>query len=331
MSEIITYILFFIGFIFLAKGADYLIKGAKSIARRFDTPEIIISLTVVSLGTSAPELVINLFSVNRQRPEIALGIIIGSNLAIMLLGLGVIAVINPINIDMEAATKAIPLNIIASIAFAALASGIYLGNLDINVITIRDGIILLCFMAIYLYYLFSAAQEKHEEAEAKDNGTDRQTKKQEANPYWGILLFLILGVTGLYFGGQWVVDGIIAVSRQFGLGEFIVASTLVAVGSSLPEIITSITAALKKHTAISVGTVIGSCILNIFMVLGITALVSPLTITNRVSIDTLIVLLVSILVFLAMFLGKGYQIKRWQGYVFIVLYIVYVIYVFVRG
>lgn len=297
------------GFILLVYGANFLVKGAVSLARRLGVSALIIGLTVVALGTSAPELVVNLLSVARGSTELALGNIFGSSIANILLILGLTAIVSPVVVQRETVWKQIPFSLLAAIVVIIMGSDTLLGGRTSNVLSRADGLLLLAFGAAFIYYTFRTSQP----------GTlKEQLETLPASKTWA---YVIGGLVGLGLGGKFIVDAATGLARGFGVSEHLIGLTVVAIGTSLPELATSLVAAKKKQADIAVGNVVGSNILNIFLILGLTATVAPIPFSSRALQDGLIAAAASLLLFIAMFVGSRHRLDRWQGALFVVAYV----------
>ena len=319
------YVLFVIGFLLLVKGADWLVEGSSALARRFGVPSIIVGLTVVAFGTSLPEMIVNVFSASQGNTDIALGNVIGSNLSNILLILGLTAAIFPLDVKVATAWKEIPFSLFAIVVLFVMSNDTLIDHLNLSVLTASDGILMLCFFGFFLYYVIEMALRHHEE-----NPFNNKEMKENL-PTWKIALYLVSGVICLYFGGRWVVDGAIVIARKFGLSDYLISATVVAIGTSLPELVTSIIAATKKEPDLSVGNVIGSNIFNVLLVLGTTSIIKPIPVNPGINYDLIFTMVVTVYLFLFMFVGKKYKLERWQGIFFVILYLMYVAYVIMRG
>ncbi|MDA1337328.1 MAG: calcium/sodium antiporter [bacterium] len=319
---IFTYILFFVGFVALIKGAGLLVDGASSLAKRLGVSTLVIGLTVVAFGTSAPELIVNIFASINGNTDIAIGNILGSNIANILLILGISAAIYPLAIKKGTVWKEIPLAFLAVIALAFMANDAFIDNSSFSALTRIDGFVLLSFFVIFLYYVFGIS--KAEPANAV-----------EIKPHTRSLLlsFLMIGggLAALALGGKWIVDGAVVIAASFGVSEALIGLTIVAVGTSLPELATSAVAAYKKDVDIAVGNIVGSSIFNIFWILGLSAMIRPLPFSQTLMNDVVIAITATFLLFAFLFIGKRHILERWQGICFIALYIAYVAYVIIRG
>lgn len=314
----LTYTLFIIGFGFLIKGADLLVDGASSIAKRFNISNLVIGLTIVAFGTSAPEFIVNIFASLKGNSDIAIGNILGSNIANILLILGVSAIIYPITAKKNTVLKEIPLSLLAAVALGVVANDVLLDGGSFSAITRTDGLILLLFFIIFLYYTFGIAKT------AVDEDLGDQEIKLMKN--WQAVLFIVLGLIGLTLGGQWIVNGAIKIASNLGVSQSLIGLTIVAIGTSLPELATSAMAACKKQSDIAIGNVVGSNIFNIFWILGASAIIHPLPFNISANRDIAMTILASLLLFSIMFIGKKRVIERWQGAVMLSLYLGYLVF-----
>jgi len=328
------YVLFVIGFVLLIKGADLLVEGASTLAQRYGVPSIIVGLTIVAFGTSLPELIINVISAVRGNTDIAMGNVIGSNISNILLIMGLTAAICPLKVKASTAWKEIPFSMLALAVLFVVSNDVLIDNLRESLITRSDGVLMFCVFAIFIYYLFEMALKHH--AEIPLDGTGRQVKKiakeeKRQKKIWVIVLMLLGGLVGLYLGGRWVVEGAVVIARKFGLSDFLISASIIAVGTSLPELVTSLTAAIKEEPDLSVGNIVGSNIFNVFLVLGTTSIIKPIPVTPGINNDIIFTMVITLYLFLFLFLGKDYKIERWQGVVFFILYVFYIAYIILRG
>jgi len=318
----LTLVLLVFGFIFLIKGADYLVQGSSSLAKKLRVSDLIIGLTIVALGTSTPELVVNLVASFRGTADLAIGNVLGSNIANILLILGVSATIYPLVVHKNTVYKEIPFALLAVLALFFLVNDQDLASQKANLLSRGDGLVLLLFFLIFMYYVFSVAV-------SKPNSEDAVLEEDiEVLPMWQSWMMIIAGILGLVFGGQWVVDSAVAIAKMLGVSEKLIGLTVVAIGTSLPELVTSAMAAYRQKTDIAVGNVVGSNIMNILFILALTAVVSPLSFSNDLQVDLWMVIGVTVLLFLALFVGKRRLLERWQGVVFIVVYLMYISFAF---
>lgn len=320
----LVYILFAVGIFLLVKGADYLVEGSTSLAKKLRVPTLIIGLTIVAFGTSMPELIVNIVSAIKGTGEVAFGNIIGSNISNILLILGIAALITNLKIQHSTIWKEIPFSLLAIIVLFVFSNVFFLDKLNINSLLRTEGIILLLFFVIFLYYVFELVKRKKLQFE---------DKKIEIKKHSGVVIFLMIlgGSVGLYFGGKWTVEGAISIAQACGLSQFLISATIIAIGTSLPELITSITAALKKDVDLAVGNVVGSNIFNIFWILGVSAIIKPIPFPSFINIDLIILLFATLLLFLFMFVGKRHELERWQGIIFLLIYISYIAFIIIRG
>lgn len=301
------------GFILLLRGAHFLVLGASALARRLGISALVVGLTVVAFGTSAPELVVNLFSAARGETDIAVGNVLGSNLANIMLILGLAAAIAPLTVQRTTTWKEIPFSILAAVMVLVMGNDVLFDGRSWDAITRVDGFVLMSFFVIFLYYIFGISKGSGERGDPVE---DLKTTR--------IAAYILGGLVALAVGGSLIVEGATAVARAIGVSEHIIAMTVVAVGTSLPELATSVVAALKRNSDIAVGNIVGSNIFNIFLVLGLSSLLNPLPFGPLAVRDAAMVVAVSALLFLGVFVGKRHTIERWQGIVFIVLYFAYV-------
>ena len=302
------------GMALILLGANGLTDGSSSVAKRFGISDLVIGLTIVAFGTSAPELMVSLVSSIKGSAQLAIGNVVGSNIFNILMIVGLTAVVMPIKVQKNTITNEIPLVLLSSLALVACASDIVLDGGVGNVIGRGDGILLLLFFAIFMRYTFSIAKSSGEES-------GEQIKLM---PIWKSLLFIVLGLAGLIVGGQLFVDGASGIARSLGVSESVIGLTLVAGGTSLPELATSVVAAVKKKPGIAIGNVIGSNLFNIFLVLGASATVSPLPLGNIGISDMLMLVVSSILFWAAGWFFKDKTITRIEGAIMVALYVGYI-------
>lgn len=319
---IFTYTLFFVGFAALIKGADLLVDGASSLARRLGVSALVVGLTIVAFGTSTPELIVNIFASIKGNTDIAIGNILGSNIANILLILGISAVIYPLAVKKGTVWKEIPFAFLAVIVLALMVNDAFIDNGLFSGLTRIDGFILISFFIIFLYYVFGIS--KAEPADAVET-------TPLIHSLWRSSLMVGGGLVGLVVGGKWIVDGAVAIATGLGVSEALIGLTVVAVGTSLPELATSAVAAYKKDVDIAVGNIVGSNIFNIFWVLGVSAVIRPLPFSQTLMSDVFITVIATFLLFASLFIGKRHILERWQGIGFIVLYVGYVTYLVIRG
>jgi cation:H+ antiporter len=312
----ITYGLFILGFILLIKGASFLVDGSASIAKRLNISSIVIGLTIVAFGTSTPELIVNIFASYQGNSEIAIGNVLGSNIVNIFFILGICAIIYPITANKNTVLKEIPLSFLAAMIIGFMANDRLLDGASFSSISKIDGLVLLSFFVIFLYYVFGISTS-HTDNTEEDIKIFSSSKS---------VLYIILGLLGLLIGGKWIVDGAVKFAEIFDVSESLIGLTIVAVGTSLPELATSAMAAYKKQSDIAIGNVVGSNIFNIFFILGTSAFIRPLPFDTTSNVDIAMTMFASIMLFLVMFMGKKREIKRWQGAGFVAIYVAYVVF-----
>ena len=303
------------GLILILLGANALTDGAASVAKRFHISDLVIGLTIVAFGTSAPELVISIVSSLQGSAEMAIGNVVGSNIFNVLMIIGVTALVLPMKVDKGTMSKEIPLVILASLVLGCFANDQLLDGGSLNVISRIDGLVLLGFFLIFMRYTFAIAKNG-----GGDTGEEQKVKELSIAKS---TLYIIGGLLGLVFGGQFFVDGASGIARSLGVSDSIIGLTLVAGGTSLPELATSVTAALKKNSGIAIGNVIGSNLFNIFFVLGCSASIAPLPMGNINNIDILVLIGSACLFWFVGWFFKERTISRIEGALLVACYIAY--------
>ena len=316
MVMIADILLFIVGLALILSGANALTDGASSIAKRMKVSELVIGLTIVAFGTSAPELAVSAISAIKGNGDIALGNVVGSNLFNTLMIIGCTVLVRPLKVSRLLIKKEIPLCILASFVLILLCAdateGCVAGGLSRT-----DGLVLLCFMAIFLSHTFSIAAG--EEQKASESGIKEM-------PLWRAILFSIGGLLFLIAGGESFVRGASGLARALGASESLIAVTIVAGGTSLPELATSVVAALKGKSEMAVGNVVGSNLFNIFLILGLSSTISPIKLAGIGAIDLGMVLLSSIVLWFVGVFYKERTITRAEGALMIALYVAYTLY-----
>jgi cation:H+ antiporter len=313
MTMLIQIGLLILGFVVLIKGADWLVSGASSLAKKHKVSDLAIGLTVVAFGTSAPEMVVNVFASLQNHQEIVFGNIIGSNNFNLFIILGVAGLITPLVVQSSTVRREIPLSFIAIILLFVLANDFLLP--DRHVLSRIDGVILLAMFGLFLFYVYR--QLKADPAEMEDYDLVHSHGK--------IWLLILVGLAGLVIGGRLVVTSAIEMATAMGVSEKIIGLTIVAAGTSLPELATSVVAALKKNNDIAVGNIIGSNIFNIFLILGVSSLIRPLGFDASFNTDLYLLGLGTIVLLLFMFTGKKKKLDRWEAALLLAVYIVYMV------
>lgn len=301
------------GLIFILVGANMLTDGAAAIAKRFKISNLVIGLTIVAFGTSAPELVVSVVSAINGSPDLAIGNVVGSNIFNTLLIVGSTAVIVPLYIQKSTLTKEIPLCILASFILIFCVNDMLLDGSAINIISRSDGLLLLSFFVIFFGYTMSIARVGNEE---KDEDIKEMSVLKS-------VLFIAVGLIGLIYGGQFFVNGSSVIARNLGISESVIGLTLVAGGTSLPELATSVVAALKKNASMAIGNVIGSNLFNIFLILGATSVIHPLEIEGISMSDFGVMAGSCILLYLLGLFFKRQVLTRWKGGILLLFFIVY--------
>lgn len=315
----LTIVLLVVGFVVLIKGADWLVNGSSNLARLYGVSELVIGLTVVAFGTSTPELIVNVLAGINEYNEVAYGNILGSNIFNLLFILGVAGLIYPISVQKQTIVKEVPLSLLAAMLLLFLVNDQFLSDSAINILTRWDALILLIFFIGFLIYVF-----KNLKKETKD-------EQVKAAPLWKSILFIVLGLAGLIVGGNLVVENAILLGEAAGMSQKLIGLTIVAAGTSLPELATSAVAAFKKNSDIAVGNVIGSNIFNIFFILGISGAITPIPYDTILNIDMLILIAGTALFLLFMFTAKRNKVDRWEAGLMLAGYLVYLGYLIIRN
>ncbi|WP_227936413.1 calcium/sodium antiporter [Alkalihalobacillus deserti] len=318
-----VYILLLVGFALLIKGADYFIDGSSNIAALFRVPPLIVGLTIVAFGTGAPEATVSIIAALEGNADVTIGNIVGSNILNISLVVGVTAFIFPLSVERPTIKKEIPFAFLATVGLFVLMSDRVLNISNANMITRSDGIIFLLFFSIFLYYVIEAARNSREQ-------TNEISVNTEETGTWGKnTLITIAGLSAIVFGGYLVVESSTDIAYRFGMSETLVGLTIVAIGSSLPELITSVTAAMKQQSEIALGNIVGSCIFNVLFVLGISSIISPLPVNDKLFFDVIVLLVLT--VFLFAFSRTKYKVAKSEGLILSIFYIMYLVYIIIRN
>lgn len=323
MDSVLIYVLFFVGFFLLIKGADFLVEAASAIARHLGVSDLIIGLTIVSIGTSLPELIVNILASAQGNVDIAIGNVYGSNIVNVFFILGLSAIIKPLPLQRTTVIAEIPFSMAAIMIVGFLGNAEIWGDSDtLEGLSRYDGYIVLFFFFLFFAYILMLAFEERN-ARKHSKPTDVNILKE---------IGLVLGgVAMLFFGGKWVVDGAVHFAKLIGMSEAFIGLTIVAVGTSLPELVTSVVAAKKGNVDVAVGNVVGSNIFNLLWILGLSAVISPLPMNKANNFDAFMVLLASTTIVSLMILSRKMEVKRWHGFVYIAIYIMYIGYLIGRG
>lgn len=311
---LLSIIFFVVGIALVIFGADWLTKGASDLARHLKMSELMIGLTIVAVGTSLPELVISVSSALSGNSGISLGNVLGSNIFNGMLILGTTALITPIVFSGKMLSRELPFNLLASVVVILVSGSMLVGGAPGEYITRYNGLILLCFCAVFVRYTFSL------------RGNEEDTAAQQPMSMGKILLFIAGGLAALIVGGKMFVSGASDIARGFGLSEALIGITIVSAGSSLPELAVSVNAARKGNVGIALGNVLGSNILNVFFILGCSATISPISLEGFTPVDYYVLLASSLFIYLfCAFFGKN-KITRWEGGLLVAGYVAYVVY-----
>ena len=314
-------LLIIIGLALILAGANYLTDGAAALAQRLKMPEFVIGLTIVAVGTSTPELVVSAMSAINGSSDIAIGNVVGSNLFNIFIILGICTLITPLALSGSTIRRDIPIAVAASMIMLAALSDSYLGISEINKIGRLEGVIMLIiYFALMAYTIRLARKEQSKE----------EQPKEKLMPLWLSLVMIVGGLGGLVYGGNLFVDNAILLAQRLGVSESVIAITLVAGGTSLPELASSIVSLVKGKADMALGNVVGSNIANILLILGSCATITPLTLGGITIVDILMVLLSSLLLFVSAFTFQRKAIDRYEGVIFLIIYVVYIWYLIQR-
>ncbi|SHJ01809.1 cation:H+ antiporter [Tangfeifania diversioriginum] len=308
---LVNSLLLILGLAVLIKGADWLVSGASALAKKYHVSDLVIGLTIVAFGTSAPELVVNVIASSQNFNDIVLGNVLGSNIANLFLILGITGIIYPLVVQSSTTWKEIPLSLLAVVILFLLANNFFI--LDNPVISRLDGLFLFLMFGLFMFYVYRLTK------------TDKAPVEVEVNAMssFKMITLIVIGLAGLILGGRLVVNNAVEIATILGLSEKIIGFTIVAIGTSLPELATSVVAALKKNTNIAVGNIIGSNIFNIFLVIATSAVVSPVTFNPVFNIDIYLLAGGTLFLFIAMFTGGKKKLDRWEATILLLIYLGY--------
>ncbi|MBD5310947.1 MAG: sodium:calcium antiporter [Bacteroides sp.] len=315
------------GLVLVMGGANYLTDGATAVARRFNMSDLIIGITVVAFGSSTPDLVISLTSTIENKAQIAMGDILGANIFDLLLVIGICALVRPVVIGKATLQKEFPMVILSSGVLFILACDMLIDGAPSDYMNRSDGLILLCFFIIYSYvtYMIARAQD------AATPGAGNNPVTQKTVNLWLAAVMIVGGLAALVIGGNWIVSGASGIARSFGMSEAMVGLTVVAIGSSIPDLVTSLIAAVKGHSGIAIGNVVGSCVLNVFLIVGICATVKPLELGSINAVDFAVLLGASILLWVFGWVWGKRTINRWEGAILTLSYVGYMAYLVISA
>jgi cation:H+ antiporter len=318
MSILIPSLIIILGFVLLIKGADWMVTGAAALAKKYKVSDLAIGLTIVAFGTSAPELVVNSVASFEGHSDIVFGNVIGSNNFNLFMILGIVGLIFPIAVQSTTVWKEIPISFIAIIVLFFLTNGV--GGMGGNILSRIDGLILFILFLSFLYYVKS-------QLKSDDTDVDLPHEQLSTAKIWG---FIILGLVGLVVGGKLVVDNAIIIATDLGVSQKIIGLTIIAAGTSLPELVTSVVAAFKKNSDIAMGNIIGSNIFNIFLILSVSSFVNPISYNLAFNTDLFLLAGGTIFLFIAMFTGEKKKLDRWEAGVLLITFIVYTSYLVIK-
>ena len=310
---IIPILLIIVGFALLIKGADFLVDGASNIAKRFHIPEIIIGLTIVSIGTSMPELVVSTTSAIDGYSDMAMGNVIGSNVCNLLLILGLSALIRPIRFQEETKKIEIPMNLAFTVLFWILCnSG--------SGISRYEAVVLIGLFALFIIYTILMGQKDIEKVKEDSNHQEDDAKK---NSILKNIMYVVLGIVGLKIGGDLAVDNAVVIANHFNISEKIISLTILAVGTSLPELVTSVIAAIKGNSDIAIGNIVGSNIFNMLLIIGVAALINPIIYNTAYNLDMAALVIATITLILFTVLKPKNEMNRLKGAIYFLMYVGY--------
>lgn len=310
-------LLIVVGFVLLIKGADFLVDGASSVAKRFHIPEIVIGLTIVSIGTSMPELFVSTTSALQGSADMSIGNIIGSNICNLLLILGISAAISPVKFQKTTTRIEIPMCFAITLVFLAISN-------TKKTLSSLDGIILLVLFVGFICYTLYVAKKGLAEAAEED-----EEPNQKKNSVVKDIILIVVGIVALKFGGDFTVDNAVIVAEHLGISEKVIGLTILAFGTSLPELVTSVVAAIRGNDDIAIGNIIGSNIFNMLMIIGLTACITPLSFNVSYNVQLAILLFALILLEVFAFTKPKNQMSRFNGIIYVVLYAAYLALLFV--
>lgn len=312
-----------IGFVLLIKGADFFVEGASSVAKMLKVPSLIIGMTIVAMGTSLPETSVSIAASMNNQNTLAVSNVVGSNIFNLMVVLGVCAVITELKVSKDVLKRDYPFSVLCAILLlVAGVIGMTLGRMD--------GIIFLVIFAVFIFYLIKSALDarKSGEISEKEREMNEEMEEMQDLPVWKCILYIVGGAIAIKYGGDWVVDSASVIATSFGISATLVGLTICSVGTSLPELVTSIVAARKNELDMAVGNVVGSNVFNILMVLGIAATVSPIAFLTENIIDIVVLLVFSLITWVLCVTQK--KLSKKEGILMLVLYTIYLVYICIR-
>lgn len=319
MDLLLQLFLLIVGFVLLVKGADFFVDGSSSVARMLKVPSLIIGLTIVAMGTSLPETSVSVSAALAQKNELAISNAVGSNTFNLMIVCGVCALFCPLTVQKSTLLKEYPMSVGAAVLLLIFGmTGMLVGRPE-------GAVMLVCFAAFIVWMVLSALKARKTSADAD---TSEDTEQKKILPIWACILCILGGAAAIIFGGNLVVDSASKIAAAFGMSDTLIGLTIVAFGTSLPELVTSVVAAKKKEVDMALGNVIGSNLFNILMVLGISGTISPMSFTAENAVDLAVLIGFSVLVWAFCWAKK--RLVRWQGGVMVALYAAYVVYICLR-
>lgn len=322
----VVVLILIVGFLMLIKGADFFVDGASSIAKQLHVPGIIVGLTVVAMGTSLPETAVSVTASVTGNNELAVSNAVGSNIFNMMMVIGVCAILTPVYVEVQSVKRDIPFSAIVAVLLLGLGV-IGIGDADRMMLGHIDGVILLICFAMYLFVLIRQAMRSLKEGRSSDSDED-EAKVADILPIWKSVVFIVLGGAAIALGGDLTVDAASRIAIDLGMSQTLVGLTIVSVGTSLPELVTSIVAARKNEVDMALGNAIGSNIFNFLMVLGIASAISPITFITENIIDIAVLLVFTLIVWV--FGATGRKVDKKEGSVMVLLYVMYAFYIVIR-
>lgn len=323
------YILLVVGFLLLVKGSDYFVDGSSSIAKRFNISNLVIGLTIVAMGTSAPELSVSILASLNGANEVAVSNVIGSNLFNMLAIIGICAIIKPMTVKTRVLKNELPFSILVHVILLVMCADVFLssfGNgtpVTFNEISRSDGIVLFLFFLMFMYSILISLRSTNTNEESIE-----PTEEITMLPLNKSIIYIIVGLFAIIFGGKFVVNSAVSIAIDFNISQTLIGLTIVSIGTSLPELVTSVTASRKGNSDIALGNVVGSNIFNILFILGTSSIISPISIAGENIIDGAILCILSLVIFTMAITKK--TVSRFEGIVILAIYISYTVYIIYR-
>ncbi|MCB0646192.1 MAG: calcium/sodium antiporter [Saprospiraceae bacterium] len=326
MMEFLVYPLMLVGFYGLIKGADFLVDGSSSIAKRFGISDLVVGLTIVSLGTSMPEMVVTILSVVEGKPDVGVGNVLGSNISNILLILGITATIRTLNVSRSTVYSEIPFSILAAMVIGFVANtNVFKSSFTGLGIDRFEGVVVLMFLGIFFLYITTLIAEERKADKTLTGGPSYTMMSLPKS-----IGLILAGMALLFVGGKWVVDGAIALAKLMQMSEAFISLTIIAIGTSLPELMTSIVAAKKGNADVAIGNVVGSNIINLLWILGLSSVILPTPMNVISNQDIYVVVLASLMLLIFMGISKRHAILRWHGVFLIAMYVLYTLFLIFR-